>query len=394
MASFCMQALGCDVSALNTVHFSNHTGYRQFKGTRSSAEEIREIYEGLKQSHLTDFDVMLSGYAPGAEAVNAVGSIARDLKFRRTLKPGSFFWVLDPVMGDQGRLYVNEDVVPAYKALLSDADLILPNQFEAETLSSTSITSLSTLHTALQALHTTHRVPHVVITSVRLPSPTAPSFSADSKPDSSASAPAPGETATQTNPTSPQNLPNSSSITTSTSSSAPTLSVIGSSRTTTGQPRAFQVTVPDLDCFFSGTGDMFAGLLVARLRAAVHNSGPPCANKASWMSPDHVPATELPLAKAVEEVLASMHEVLVRTKEECEREMGAWMGSVEGRRMSGGERERPKLEEAPEGNGDESAKKEVWLRKTKAAEVRVVRNVGLLRGEGVEERFEAVELKI
>ena len=40
--------------------------------------------------------------------------------------------VLDPVMGDQGRLYVNEDVVPAYKNLLRDADLILPNQFEAE----------------------------------------------------------------------------------------------------------------------------------------------------------------------------------------------------------------------------------------------------------------------
>ena len=35
-------------------------------------------------------------------------------------------------MGDDGRLYVNEDVVPAYKNLLKDADLILPNQFEAE----------------------------------------------------------------------------------------------------------------------------------------------------------------------------------------------------------------------------------------------------------------------
>lgn len=40
--------------------------------------------------------------------------------------------VLDPVMGDQGKLYVNEDVVPVYKNLLHDADLILPNQFEAE----------------------------------------------------------------------------------------------------------------------------------------------------------------------------------------------------------------------------------------------------------------------
>jgi pyridoxine kinase len=39
---------------------------------------------------------------------------------------------LDPVMGDQGRLYVNGDVVPAYKEIIKQADLILPNQFEAE----------------------------------------------------------------------------------------------------------------------------------------------------------------------------------------------------------------------------------------------------------------------
>jgi len=35
-------------------------------------------------------------------------------------------------MGDEGRLYVNENVVPAYKKLISEADLILPNQFELE----------------------------------------------------------------------------------------------------------------------------------------------------------------------------------------------------------------------------------------------------------------------
>ena len=70
----------------------NHTGYGQFKGTRASADEIRDIYEGLKQSNLTDFDVMLSGYAPSAEAVEAIGSIARDLRFKSSMKPGSFFW--------------------------------------------------------------------------------------------------------------------------------------------------------------------------------------------------------------------------------------------------------------------------------------------------------------
>jgi pyridoxine kinase len=128
----------------------NHTGYRQVKGTKASAQDIRDIYEGLRQSYLTDFDVLLSGYAPSAEAVEAVGVIARDLRFKSTTKPGSFFWgngisfapkitcakqngtVLDPVMGDQGRLYVHENVIPAYKGIIRDADLILPNQFEAE----------------------------------------------------------------------------------------------------------------------------------------------------------------------------------------------------------------------------------------------------------------------
>lgn len=129
-----MQSLGCEVAALNTVQFSNHTGYRQFKGTRVSASEITDLWQGLKQSYLDDFDMMLSGYIPGAAAVEAVGEIAAELKekAKRAGHPEKFFWVLDPVMGDNGNLYVAGDVVPAYKKLVERADLILPNQFEAE----------------------------------------------------------------------------------------------------------------------------------------------------------------------------------------------------------------------------------------------------------------------
>ena len=74
------------------VIIGNHLGYRQVRGTRATADEIREIYEGLKQSYLTDFDMMLSGFAPNADAVGAVGAIARDLKLQSSTKPGSFFW--------------------------------------------------------------------------------------------------------------------------------------------------------------------------------------------------------------------------------------------------------------------------------------------------------------
>ena len=38
---------------------------------------------------------MLTGYAPSAEAVEAIGAIARDLRLRRSTKAGSFFWGIE-----------------------------------------------------------------------------------------------------------------------------------------------------------------------------------------------------------------------------------------------------------------------------------------------------------
>lgn len=92
--------------------------------------------------------MMLTGYAPSPRVVKAVGSIAKDLQQRSSTKPGSFFWskisfdlywlqlitvlVLDPVMGDQAAMYVDEKVLDEYQELLQHADLILPNQYEAE----------------------------------------------------------------------------------------------------------------------------------------------------------------------------------------------------------------------------------------------------------------------
>ena len=46
----------------------------------------------MAKAYLNDFDMMLTGFIPNAETVDAVGSIARDLKLRAATKPGSFFW--------------------------------------------------------------------------------------------------------------------------------------------------------------------------------------------------------------------------------------------------------------------------------------------------------------
>ncbi|KUI66360.1 hypothetical protein VM1G_01418 [Cytospora mali] len=312
IAVFTMQSLGCDVAALNTVQFSNHTGYRQVKGTKVTAQEISDLYDGLKQSYLDDFDMMLTGYIPGAEAVQAVGRIAEDLKERASPRPGSFFWVLDPVMGDNGRLYVADDVVPAYKSLLPNADLILPNQFEAELLSDVKITDMTTLARAIEVIHTTFHVPHIVLTSVSLDND-------DSYPTK-------------------------------------TLSVVGSTMTSDRKPRAFKIRFPALDAYFSGTGDMFAALMVVRMRQAVHDTGKGLGETASWLSPDDVDALDLPLARATESVLASMHEVLSATCESMKAE----------------------VEKAEAQIGADDAKR-LHLARSKAAELRLVRHLGALR---------------
>ncbi|KAI2618452.1 Ribokinase-like protein [Hypoxylon sp. NC1633] len=328
IAVFVLQSMGCDVSALNTVQFSNHTGYKQWKGTRVSAQEITDLWDGLKQSYLDNFDMMLSGYVPGAAAVEAVGNIGKELRHKseKDGKPGSFFWVLDPVMGDNGSLYVAEDVVPAYKSLIHYADLILPNQFEAELLSGVKISDPASLEQAIQVLHRECGVPHVVITSVSIP------------------------------------LLSSSS--TSSSQTTSTMSVVGSSMTSDQRPRPFKISFPVFDCYFSGTGDMFAALMVARLREAVAANGTPSqlGVTRSWLGADDVAPPDLPLAKAAEKVLATMHEVLARTCESMKAEMA--------------------------GKGPDLDEKTMHLLRSKAAELKLVRHLGSLRDPTVEYRAE------
>ncbi|KAK0733506.1 Ribokinase-like protein [Lasiosphaeria miniovina] len=339
-----MQSLGCDVAALNTVHFSNHTGYGQWTGTKVSAQEITDLYRGLKLSYLDDFDMMLSGYVPGAPALEAVGQIAEDLKRHAIARPGSFFWVLDPVMGDNGNLYVAQEVVPVYRGLIRHADLILPNQFEAELLSEVKIQDVASLQGAIQVIHERYGVPHIVITSVSIPH--------DGHPASS-------------------------------------LSVVGSTMTSDRRARAFKIVFPAIDCYFSGTGDMFAALMVVRMREAVWKNqqrqhgggGAPLSETEAWISDDSVDALDLPLAKATEKVLASMHEVLTKT---CQ----AMQAQVSKARAVAAVAEQETSNGVADEDVESKENKKLRSIKSRAAELRLVRHLDSLRHPKVEFRAE------
>ena len=171
-----------------------------------------------------------------------------------------------------------------------------------------------------------------------------------------------------------------------TASDSTTLSVVGSSVRSDGTtPRLFRITIPSIDCFFSGTGDMFAALTVVRLREAAVAAD--LLGKKSWMSEDRVAAEQLPLARAAEKVLASMGAVLSKTKEAVDREVKG----MEDREFGVVDRDTKPVGTEEEEKGQEDEKRS-HLVKTKAAEIRLVRNVRDLKEPEVKWKAERLDI--
>lgn len=53
--------LGFDVDFINSVQFSNHTQYKNFKGQRLNSDELAELFDGLRLNSLLDYSHLLTG---------------------------------------------------------------------------------------------------------------------------------------------------------------------------------------------------------------------------------------------------------------------------------------------------------------------------------------------
>ena len=130
-AVFPLQLLGFEVDSVNTVHFSNHTGYPSFKGTVMTGEELRSTMEGLEANGLVDHTHLLTGYI-GSESVLA--AVVEVLGAIRQKNPRAVY-VCDPVLGDHGRIYTKPELVEVYRQVVVPlANVLTPNQFELELL--------------------------------------------------------------------------------------------------------------------------------------------------------------------------------------------------------------------------------------------------------------------
>ncbi|KAJ3134374.1 hypothetical protein HK100_003634 [Physocladia obscura] len=219
-ATFPLQLLGFNVDPLNTVQFSNHTGYPSFTGERIDGDKLLALVAGLEQNGILPlYSHLLTGYLGRESILRGVIQVAAKLK--SCLRPIVF--LMDPVLGDNNSLYVPPELVPIYRdELCRLADIITPNAFEAELLAADSDTEqrpLKTLSDVVDTLARLHRLgpPCVVITSVDL-DPASARLSLFA-------------------------------------SHAPSRSM-------------FKIDFPRLNGSFTGTGDLFAAVLIARVSSA------------------------------------------------------------------------------------------------------------------------------
>ena len=126
-----ISALKVQCCPLPTSIFSNHTGYESFFSTDYTAHMNAYMDEWAKLS--LQFDGILTGYLGSAEQVNIVKRFFELFKKPQTLT------VVDPVMGDGGKLYTSYSPVLAreLKGLLPYADVLTPNLTEACLLTDT-----------------------------------------------------------------------------------------------------------------------------------------------------------------------------------------------------------------------------------------------------------------
>ena len=151
-AVFPMQRLGCNVWAIHTVQFSNHTGYGAWKGRVFDGPMIDELVEGIaERGVLGHCDGVISGYMGSADIGNAILAAVAKV---RAANPAATY-CCDPVIGDVGRGIFVRPGIPEFmrEKAVPAADVITPNQFELDLLAGMTTTSLADTRTALQRVH-------------------------------------------------------------------------------------------------------------------------------------------------------------------------------------------------------------------------------------------------
>lgn len=164
-ATFPLQLLGFEVDAINSVQFSNHTGYKSFKGQVLDEKQLEDVFQGLVDNELiSKYSHLLTGYIGNEHFLRQIASIVKRL---REANP-NLIYVCDPVMGDDGFIYVPKELLPIYRdEIVPLANITTPNQYEAELITGEKIVKEADVWKACDWFHS-RGVATVVLSSTDL----------------------------------------------------------------------------------------------------------------------------------------------------------------------------------------------------------------------------------
>lgn len=156
-SAFCLRRLGVETIILPTTMLGRHPGWGAPGGGPLSAEKLRDMWQAIKAQNIV-IDAVMTGYMADAAQVTLAAEIIGHV---REANPFAHILV-DPVMGDHGRLYIPEDTAQAVKNILVPlADVITPNVWELSYLTGTQAQTRKELCKAAKPLR-----PDALITSV------------------------------------------------------------------------------------------------------------------------------------------------------------------------------------------------------------------------------------
>jgi len=164
-AVFPLQRIGVEVWPVNTVHFSNHTGYGTWRGIVLPVDAVAEVIQGIEERQvLARCNGVLSGYMGDASLGRIVLEAVAKVRFAN---PDAAY-CCDPVMGDIGRGFFVRPGIPEFMKdqAIPAATIVTPNQFELEYLANLQINDLASALRAVDVIMA--RGPRVIlVTSLR-----------------------------------------------------------------------------------------------------------------------------------------------------------------------------------------------------------------------------------
>ena len=141
--------LGMQPLLIDTISLAAHPGYGTIAGGPADQTQFSAILEALTTLRvLPQINSVVTGYLGDARQADPINSMIQGWQAER---PDGVY-ILDPVLGDGGRLYVDSAIVDQIRQkLLPVAHIVTPNQFELGLLTDSHI---ETAHEAARAAKT------------------------------------------------------------------------------------------------------------------------------------------------------------------------------------------------------------------------------------------------